>query len=48
MSLEVNAGVTNIFNSYQNDFDRGATRDSGYIYGPSQPRSLTAGLRLGI
>ena len=30
----------NIFNAYQKDFDRGADRDSGYIYGPSLPRRL--------
>ncbi len=46
--LDVNAGVSNIFNSYQEDFDKGPTRDSGYIYGPSQPRCITAGIRLGI
>ena len=27
------AGVQNMFNSFQNDFDFGADRDSGYIYG---------------
>lgn len=41
-------GVTNIFNSYQRDFDKGADRDSGYIYGPSMPRSLAVSLRLSI
>ncbi len=46
--LEFSLGVMNIFNSYQNDFDKGYMRDSGYIYGPSLPRSLTAGLRLHI
>ena len=40
MNLQVNAGVQNIFNAYQNDFDKGADRDSGYIYGPSLPRSF--------
>ena len=38
--LDFSAGVGNIFNSYQRDFDRGYLRDSGYIYGPSLPRSL--------
>ncbi len=41
-------GITNIFNAYQKDFDCGADRDSGYIYGPSQPRSLTASLRISL
>ena len=46
IGLQVNAGVRNIFNSYQKDFDRGANRDSGYIYGPSLPRSVFAGIKL--
>jgi len=46
--LQLNAGITNIFNSYQNDFDKGYLRDSGYIYGPTTPRSLTAGFKLHI
>ena len=45
MTLQLNAGVQNIFNSYQSDFDRGATRDSGYIYGPGSPRTYYAGAR---
>ena len=35
--LSVHAGVKNIFNAYQKDFDKGELRDSGYIYGPSLP-----------
>lgn len=38
--LKFSAGVMNIFNSYQRDFDQGADRDSGYIYGPMLPRSI--------
>ena len=48
VKLQINAGVLNIFNSYQKDFDQGADRDSGYIYGPSLPRSIFAGLKVGI
>ena len=44
--LQLNLGVQNIFNSYQNDFDKGASRDSGYIYGPGAPRSYFAGVKL--
>lgn len=44
--LQMNVGVQNIFNSYQNDFDKGAKRDSGYIYGPGAPRSYFAGVKL--
>lgn len=45
--LQVNAGVQNIFNAYQDDFDQGPDRDSGYIYGPGMPRSLFVGVKLG-
>ena len=45
-TLQLNIGVDNIFNSYQNDFDKGKDRDSNYIYGPAKPRSYFAGLKL--
>ena len=38
-TLQVNGGIQNITNAYQNDFDKGWNRDSSYIYGPSLPRS---------
>lgn len=44
--LQLNAGVQNIFNSYQNDFDKGPDRDAGFIYGPSFPRSYFFGVKL--
>ena len=47
-TLTLSAGIINIFNSYQRHFDKGPLRDSGYIFGPMQPRSLTASLRLRI
>lgn len=47
-SLEASLGIMNLFNAYQDDFDQGPDRDSGYIYGPSQPRSLSASLKLHI
>lgn len=47
-TLQVNAGVKNIFNSYQSDFDKGADRDAGYIYGPGLPRTFFAGIKLGL
>ena len=46
LGMQINAGVRNICNSYQKDFDRGADRDSGYIYGPSLPRSVFVGAKL--
>lgn len=48
VGLDVSASVMNIFNSYQRDFDKGHLRDSGYIYGPSLPRSLLASFKLHI
>ncbi len=46
--LELNAGVQNIFNAYQDDFDTGAGRASSYIYGPGAPRSIFAGFKMSI
>lgn len=46
VTLQVNAGVQNIFNAYQHDFDRGAKRDAGYVYGPGIPRSYFAGCKI--
>lgn len=46
MKLEVNAGVQNIFEAYQSDFDQGPNRDSSYIYGPATPRSYFAGIKI--
>jgi outer membrane receptor for ferrienterochelin and colicins len=46
ISLQLNAGIQNIFNSFQKDFDTGADRDSGYIYGPTLPRAIYFGVKL--
>lgn len=40
-----NMGVQNIFNSYQRDFDRGAARDAGYVYGPIRPFTIFFGFK---
>ncbi|KAF0236543.1 MAG: iron complex outermembrane recepter [Prolixibacteraceae bacterium] len=45
-SVEFFGGVGNIFNQYQNDFDSGKYRDSGYIYGPSKPRNFYVGIKI--
>ena len=45
-NLQVNAGVQNILDSFQNDFDSGADRDSGYMYGPTLPRIFFLGIKL--
>ncbi|UIR56238.1 TonB-dependent receptor [Sphingobacterium sp. SRCM116780] len=46
-NLEIFAGVQNMFNAFQKDFDTGANRDSNYIYGPTKPRTLTFGIKIG-
>ena len=46
VNLEINAGVKNIFDSYQRDIDMGAGRDSAYIYGPAMPRTYFFGVKL--
>lgn len=48
VTLQVNAGIQNIFDSYQNDFDKGALRDAGYIYGPGTPRSYFVGCKINL
>ncbi len=45
--LTLNAGVKNIFNSFQDDFDVGPTRDSDYVYGPALPRTFFIGVTIG-
>lgn len=45
--IELYAGVKNIFNAYQNEFDIGKNRDSNFVYGPAQPRTFFIGLKLG-
>jgi outer membrane receptor for ferrienterochelin and colicins len=47
-SVQLSAGVQNIFNSYQEDFDSGADRDAGYVYGPIRPRTFFMGLKFGL
>jgi len=46
-TLQWSAGIKNIFNSYQTDFDSGIDRDPSYIYGPSSPRTVYFGVRIG-
>ena len=45
--VTLSAGVTNLFNSYQEDFEVGAMRDSDYVYGPDAPRALFLGVKFG-
>ena len=45
IKLQLYDGVQNIFNDFQNDFDQGPDRDSGYIYGPAAPRCFYLGVK---
>lgn len=47
LTLQVNGGAKNIFNSFQKDFDKGMDRDAGYMYGPGLPRTFFMGVKLG-
>ncbi len=46
IKLQLNGGVQNILNAFQSDLDKGAYRDSGYFYGPTQPRTVFFGLKI--
>lgn len=46
MKLQLNGGIQNILNSFQKDLDKGAFRDSGYFYGPTQPRTFFIGFKI--
>ena len=47
-TLEINAGVKNLLDHFQQDLDKGMDRDAGYIYGPATPRTFFAGVNLKI
>jgi outer membrane receptor for ferrienterochelin and colicins len=47
IKLEFDLGMKNIFNSFQDDFDRGAYRDASWVYGPLNPRTIYFGIKLG-
>lgn len=44
-NLQIFGGIKNALNAYQSDFDTGKNRDSNYIYGPAQPRTLFVGIK---
>jgi len=44
--IEFSAGIKNILNAYQDDFDSGKFRDSNYVYGPALPRTFTLGIKI--
>ena len=45
MKIQLNGGVQNILNAFQKDLDKGTYRDSGYFYGPTQPRTVFIGIK---
>ena len=46
--MNLKAGVKNLTDTYQDDLDYGINRDAGYIYGPSTPRMIYAGIDFGL
>jgi outer membrane receptor for ferrienterochelin and colicins len=47
VTIQAFGGIKNIFNSYQNDLDIGGDRDPAYLYGPSLPRTVYFGVKIG-
>ncbi len=45
-NIEIFAGVQNLLNSFQTDFDKGVKRDAGFIYGHSRPITLLMGMKV--
>ncbi|MEM9895744.1 MAG: TonB-dependent receptor [Bacteroidota bacterium] len=43
----LSSGIKNLFDSFQPEFDRGAQRDSDFIYGPANPRSIFFSIKFG-
>jgi outer membrane receptor for ferrienterochelin and colicins len=46
--MELNGGVKNIFDSFQQDLDYGQTKDATYVYGPATPRQIFLSLKLSL
>lgn len=47
-NIEINAGMINVLNSFQSNFDYGTSRDAGFIYGPSRPQTFFVGIKTSI
>ena len=45
VNMEINVGVKNILDQFQDDLDVGMNRDAGYIYGPVFPRTYFFGVK---
>lgn len=44
--MEVSLSCKNILDQHQKDIDKGENKDSQYLYGPVQPRSVYLGVKL--
>ncbi len=44
-TVRIGAGVQNLFDSYQSDFDTTKYRDSNFVYGPPKPRTVFVDLK---
>ncbi|MBN1894623.1 TonB-dependent receptor [bacterium] len=47
-NMEINMGIKNITDAFQEDLDQGPDRDPAYVYGPVQPRTFYLGLKTSI
>lgn len=47
VGVQLYAGVKNLFNQVQTDYDRGVYRDAAYIYGPLTYRTINFGVKFG-
>ena len=45
IALTLHAGINNLLDEYQDDFETGANRDVAYVYGPRMPRTYTGGAK---
>lgn len=46
MGMDVIGGMHNVFDVYQRDLERGASRDGSYVYGPVRPCTLYVGITI--
>ncbi|MFP4156103.1 MAG: TonB-dependent receptor plug domain-containing protein [Opitutales bacterium] len=46
IDLTLRAGIENLLDDYQDDYETGVDRDPGYIYGPRYPRTFIVGARI--
>lgn len=47
-NLHFFAGMQNILNSFQSNFDTGINRDADFIFGPTRPRTIFVGSKLSL